>query len=234
MLSSRRAACLCTTAGTRCIRRDNIVTFDTIGKAPQGTEIAQMTKSRRRKGISQGRLRLDLPNFVPYRITTLAALIRRAFAEIYREDPGLNEPEWKVMTTLAHYGPLPSDDIGHYVTLDRVAVSRALARLIALRLAKRATNMADRRTFVVDLTPRAARVYDRMAADALAVEEQVLTALTEGEVRTLLGLIDKVETCFRGPEDQQRIALMGAARETAEGHRATPKKRARRKSPAVK
>jgi DNA-binding MarR family transcriptional regulator len=193
-----------------------------------------MTKTRRRKEIGQGRLRLDLPNFVPYRITTLAALVRRALGEIYRDDPGLNEPEWKVMTTLAHYGPLPSDDIGRYVTLDRVAVSRALARLMALRLAKRTKNTADRRTFMVDLTPHAARVYDRMAADALAVEEQVLAALTEGEVRTLLGLIDKVETCFRGPADQQRVALMQAARETAEGRRATPKKRTRRKSAAVK
>ena len=188
-----------------------------------------MTKTRRRKEIGQGRLRLDLPNYVPYRITTLAALIRRAFAEIYRSDPGLNEPEWKVMTTLAHYGPLPSGDIGHYVTLDRVAVSRAVARLMALKLAKRTENRADQRTYMVGLTAQAARIYDRMAADALAVEEQVLTMLTEAEVRTLLGLIDKVESCFRSPDDQKRIALMQAARETAEGRRATPKK-AQRKS----
>lgn len=195
-----------------------------------------MSKARRRKtaGISkaatQGRLRLDLPNYVPYRITTLAALIRRSFAEIYRRDPGLNEPEWKVMTTLAHYGPLPSGDIGHYVTLDRVAVSRALARLIALRLARRSKNPADHRTFMVDLTPHAARVYDRMAADALAIEEQVLTTLTESEVGTLLTLIDKVEAAFRSPADRKRILLMQAARDLAEKTGEASRKPSRRKS----
>ncbi|HWM48332.1 MAG TPA: MarR family transcriptional regulator [Xanthobacteraceae bacterium] len=172
-----------------------------------------MKAGRRRAAIrSEGRLRLDLPNYVPYRITSLAALIRRAFAQIYRDDPGLNEPEWKVMTTLAHYGPLPSGDIGHYVTLDRVAVSRALARLIKLGLVTRARNDADQRTFLVDLTPRAARVYDRMAADALAIEERVLTALDEDEVRSLLALLDKVEGCFLSPADQRRVRLMHAAR----------------------
>jgi len=163
-----------------------------------------------------GRLRLDLPNYLPYRITSLAALIRRAFAEIYRKDPGLNEPEWKVMTALAHFGPQPSGDLGHYVTLDRVAVSRALARLIELGLATRAKNPDDRRMFTVDLTPRAKRLYDRMAAQALAVEEPILAALDHDEVRELVRLIDKVEACFRSPADRRRQMLMRAAREAAE------------------
>jgi len=160
-----------------------------------------------------GRLRLDLPNFVPYRITSVAALVRRAFAEIYREDPGLNEPEWKVMTTLAHFGPLSSGDVGHYVTLDRVAVSRALARLLKLGLATRTANPADQRMFTVDLTPRAAKVYDRMAQEALTLEESILTVLDQQEVRELLRLLDKVESCLRSPADLRRIALMQAERE---------------------
>src|SRR6476646_8780503 len=86
----------------------------------------EMTTRKRSKPGAPRHRRLDLPNFVPYRITVLATLVRRALASIYRDDPGLSEPEWKVMTTLAHYGPVPSGDIGFYVTLDRVAVSRAL------------------------------------------------------------------------------------------------------------
>lgn len=154
-------------------------------------------------------VRLDLPNFVPYRITVLATLVRRALAEIYRDDPGLTEPEWKVMTTLAHYGPLPSADIGLYVTLDRVAVSRALARLIKLKLATRVRN-ADRRMFTVDLTGRAARIYDRMAADAVALETGMLEGLKRADVRRLLGLLDTIETSLRNPSDRQRLELIRA------------------------
>ncbi len=176
-----------------------------------------MSKPRRRsprrtRAAPAGRLRLDLPNYLPYRLTTLAALIRRAFAEIYRDDPGLTEPEWKVMTTLAHYGPLPSGEIGLYVTLDRVAVSRAVARLVALGLATRTDNPDDQRTFMVDLTRHASRVYDRMAAEAIAIEERMLAALDEDEILMLLRVVDKIEARFRSPADQRRIQLMRAAR----------------------
>jgi len=184
------------------------------GSSKSATRLAKSPSRSVRKppkpALPPGRLRLDLRNFVPYRITTLAALVRRELATIYRKDPGLNEPEWKVMTTLAHFGPLPSGEIGHYVTLDRVAVSRALARLIALGLATRMPNANDQRMFTVDLTPRAARLYDRMSAQALAIEETILAALDQDEVRDLLRLLDKVESCFRSPADRRRLLLMRA------------------------
>ena len=180
-----------------------------------------------------GSLRLDLPNYVPYRITSLAALVRRALADIYKDDPGLNEPEWKVMTALAHFGPLPSGDIGTYVTLDRVAVSRALARLLKLGLATRTENAADLRMFTVGLTPRAAQIYDRMAAQALELEEPVLETLDQHEVRELLRLLDKVESCFRSPADQRRMILMRAAREIETAPAKSPRRKPRSRGAKV-
>jgi DNA-binding MarR family transcriptional regulator len=175
-------------------------------------EVKVATNSRHKtRAAPRRRLRLDLPNFVPYRITVLATLVRRALAEIYRDDPGLSEPEWKVMTTLAHYGPVPSGDIGAYVTLDRVAVSRALARLMKLGLATRSKNAADQRTFMVDLTARAGRIYDRMAADTMALEQRLLSGLRPKDVRTLLTLLDDMEIKLRSPADARRLALMQGA-----------------------
>jgi DNA-binding MarR family transcriptional regulator len=171
----------------------------------------------KRRAATGRRLRLDLPNFVPYRITVLATLVRRALAEIYRDDPGLSEPEWKVMTALAHYGPVPSGDIGVYVTLDRVAVSRALARLMKLGLVTRARNASDQRTFMVDLTAPAARLYDRMAADTLALEARMLHSLRPTDVRNLLTLIDTIEASLRSPADQRRLLLMQSKGAAAEG-----------------
>ena len=168
------------------------------------------------------RLRLDLPNFVPYRITVLATLVRRALAEIYRDAPGLTEPEWKVMTTLAHYGPLASGDIGLYVTLDRMAVSRALARLMKLGLATRTRNADDQRTFMVDLTARAARTYDRMAADALALETRMLKGWPQKDVRRLLAALDTIETSLREPEDRRRLLLMQKGPAERKGRRRRP------------
>ena len=174
---------------------------------------------REKKRPKGGRLRLDLPNFVPYRITVLATLVRRTMAEIYRDDPGLSEPEWKVMTTLAHYGPLPSGDIGFYVTLDRVAVSRALARLKKLGLATRAENAADQRTFMVALTARAEDIYDRMAADLLALQRRILSGLSQKDIHALLGMLDSLETSLRDPADRRRLMLMQSAGATGEAAR---------------
>jgi DNA-binding MarR family transcriptional regulator len=192
---------------------------------PMAAKKSRKLQTRSVKPLARaGSLRLDLPNYVPYRITSLAALVRRALAGIYKDNPGLNEPEWKVMTTLAHFGPLPSGDIGTYVTLDRVAVSRALARLLKLGLATRTENPADQRMFTVGLTPRAAKIYDRMAAQALELEDPILEALDQHEVRELLRLLDKVEACFRSPADQRRMMLMRATREV-EADTAKPRRK---------
>jgi len=165
-----------------------------------------------------GHLRLDLPNYVPYRISIVAALVRRSLSDIYRHHPNLTEPEWKVMTTLAHYGPLLSGDIGLYVTLDRAAVSRALARLIEKGLASRTESKRDQRMFLVDLTPEAATMYDDMARHALDIESRILEKLEPDEIRQLLSLLDKVESCFRSYADRRRTSLISTAREFSESH----------------
>ena len=172
-----------------------------------------------RKAKSQSdHLRLDLPNYVPYRISIVAALVRRSLSDIYRHHPGLTEPEWKVMTTLAHYGPLLSGDIGLYVTLDRAAVSRSLARLIEKGLASRTESKRDQRMFLVDLTPEAAEMYDDMARHALEIESRILETLEPDDIRQLLLLLDKVESCFRGYADRRRTSLISTAREFSESH----------------
>ena len=167
---------------------------------------AQAAPSRRGQ-----RLRLDLPSYLPYRLSIVATLVKQALADIYKDDPGLTEPEWKVMTLLAHHGPVASGDIGSFVTLDRVAVSRALAKLIERGFVSRRVNPNDQRTYQVDLTDKAARIYDRMAAEALEIEQAILSRLDPGEAQTLLAILAKVEQALRRPADLRRLALLAMA-----------------------
>jgi DNA-binding MarR family transcriptional regulator len=141
--------------------------------------------------------RFDLENFVPYRISILATLIRRALSEIYRDDPGLTEPEWKVLTTIAHKGPLPSGEIGPHMTLDRMAISRALTRLIKLKLVARAPLERDQRMTEVKLSAHGDRVFSALARQAAAIEDVILNPLTAAEASDFLRLIDKIEVNFR-------------------------------------
>ena len=167
--------------------------------------------------------RLDLENFFPYRISILATLIRRAISEIYRDEPGLTEPEWKVLTTLAHKGPLPSGDIGLHMTLDRMAVSRALTRLIELGLVGRTPYERDQRMSEVNLSPYGSKVFDRLARQAAMIENSILESLDRKEVAELLRLIDKLESHFRAHANPRRPTLIRAADVISKAHSKNPK-----------
>ncbi|MFZ0838364.1 MAG: MarR family transcriptional regulator [Xanthobacteraceae bacterium] len=158
-----------------------------------------------------GPFRLDLENFVPYRISILATLIRRALSEIYRDDPGLTEPEWKVLTTIAHKGPLPSGDIGLHMTLDRMAISRALTQLIKLKLVARSPLERDRRMTEVKLSEYGDRIFSALARQAVAIEKIILDPLSTEEASEFLRLIDKIEMNFRAHGNPRRPTLIQTA-----------------------
>jgi len=172
-----------------------------MGKARTSTQKDSAARKR-------PRLTLPLPRFLPYRISILSALIGRAIGESYRTNPGLSAPEWKVMSVLAYYGAMPSGDIGRYVTLDRTAISRALARLAELGFVNRMPNRRDQRMFLVDLTAAGIKVYDRIAPEALRIEAAILKSLTADELTELYRLFDKIEDYFRCQLDPRRPALV--------------------------
>jgi DNA-binding MarR family transcriptional regulator len=155
--------------------------------------------------------RFDLATFVPYRISILATLVRRALAEIYRDEPGLTEPEWKVLTTVAHMGPLASGDIGLHMTLDRMAISRALARLIRLKLVARAPLERDQRMWEVKLSDHGERIFSALARQAAGIEKMILQPLSSEEASEFLRLIDKIEMNFRAHGNPRRPTLIHTA-----------------------
>ena len=164
-----------------------------------------------RRQVEDGPFRFDLATFVPYRISILATLIRKALGEIYREDPGLTDPEWRVLTTVAHMGPLASGDIGLHMTLDRMAISRALTRLIKLKLVARAPFEQDQRMSEIKLSPHGERVFSALAREAASIEEIILAPLSRTEVSEFLRTIDKIEKNFRAHGSSRRPALINTA-----------------------
>jgi DNA-binding MarR family transcriptional regulator len=178
-------------------------------KTPRSAQAA------RRK--QDGHFRFDLANFVPYRISILATLIRHALSEIYRDEPGLTEPEWKVLTTIAHEGPLPSGDIGLHMTLDRMAISRALTRLIKLKLVTRSPFVRDKRMTQVRLSSQGERVFDVLAREAAKVEEAILSPLSNAEISDFLRTINKIEEHFRAHGNPRRPTLIKAATAMSKG-----------------
>ncbi len=109
-----------------------------------------------------------LERFVPYRLSVLSNAISRSIARLYHQRFGLAIPEWRVMAVLGRFGPLPANGVCRRTEMDKVRVSRAVARLQARGLVERRTDAADRRRSVLRLAPQGRDIHDRIVPLARA------------------------------------------------------------------
>lgn len=140
---------------------------------------------------------LRLADFLPYRLSVLANRVSRALAGRYAEEFDLTIPEWRVMAVLGETGELTAGDLADATEMDKVAISRAVARLRAAgRLAAR-TDAGDQRRSHLKLTAAGIAVYRRIAPLALGLEARLLAALTPAERAALDGLLSKLAAAAR-------------------------------------
>ncbi len=76
--------------------------------------------------------------------------------------------------------------------MDKVAVSRAVARLLQRGFLQRATHGDDRRRSVLSLSARGFEVYDEIAPMVLESEQQLLAGLNPDEREQLDALLLKL------------------------------------------
>jgi DNA-binding MarR family transcriptional regulator len=141
---------------------------------------------------------LVLEDFLPYRLSILSNRISRAIAARYAEAFDLSIPEWRVIAVLGRRPGLTAKQIAEATEMDKVAVSRAVARLVA---AKRVAGRADRtdaRRQLLALTPQGESVHARIAPIALASEQRLLAALDARERAQLDVLIDRLLGAAKG------------------------------------
>ena len=100
------------------------------------------------------REKLHLEGFLPYRLSVLSNTVSSAIAAAYFANFGLSIPEWRVMAVLAANPGLSAAEVTARTAMDKVAVSRAVATLLAAGRLQRTTAPADRRRTHLALTPR--------------------------------------------------------------------------------
>ena len=125
------------------------------------------------------RAQLELKNFLPYRLSVLSNRISSAIAREYSQRFGLGVTEWRVMAVLGRNRGLSANQVAQRTAMDKVAVSRALARLLERGLVQRDTHGDDRRRSVLELSPVGYTVYDEVAPMALECERRLLAGLDE-------------------------------------------------------
>jgi len=138
---------------------------------------------------------LYLENFLPYRLSVLSNRVSQTIADMYQKRFGLAITEWRVMAVLGRYPDLSANEVAERTAMDKVAVSRAVARLLERSLIKREIHSDDRRRSVLSLSEVGYTVFDEIAPMALAAEQRLIAPL-DAEERAML---DRLMQKLSGP-----------------------------------
>lgn len=137
---------------------------------------------------------LQLEAFLPYRLSILSNTVSQAIAREYQQRFHLGMTEWRVIAVLARYDAegLSARELAERTAMDKVAVSRALARLIAAGRVLRRTHRGDKRRSVLRLSARGWTIHAVVAPCARAHERELLARLDADERACLTRILDKL------------------------------------------
>jgi DNA-binding MarR family transcriptional regulator len=137
---------------------------------------------------------LELERFLPYRLSILSNRVSQAIAREYQQRFDLSMTEWRVMAVIARYDGdgLSASAVAGHTEMDKVAVSRALARLVAAKRVTRRAHDGDKRRSVLRLSAAGWKVHDTVAPLARAHEQAMLAELTAEDRRALARILDKL------------------------------------------
>lgn len=135
---------------------------------------------------------LVLEEFLPYRLSVLSNRISSAIASRYAEAFDLTIPEWRVIAVLGQRPGLTATGVADATEMDKVAVSRAVAKLVGKRRIAARADACDARRQLLSLTRDGESLHARIAPLALATERRLLATLSAREQDQLDALIDRL------------------------------------------
>ena len=124
---------------------------------------------------------MALPDFMPYRLDVLNGDLGRLLGRIYAAGQDVGEHEWRVMVVLGGEQPLAANEVGERASMDKVQVSRAVARLVSSGLVIRHQDKVARRRSSLRLSAKGSRLLGKLVPAAEAQAATVLEALSERE-----------------------------------------------------
>ncbi|MDH3622034.1 MAG: MarR family transcriptional regulator [Gammaproteobacteria bacterium] len=135
---------------------------------------------------------LILEDFLPYRLSILSNTVSTMIAHIYEERFGLSIPEWRVIAILGRFPGLSAVEVAERTLMDKVAVSRAVTKLVKNGRIDREFADADRRRSILNLSEEGRRVHDEIAPLALKFERDLLLEISDDETEQLRIIMDRL------------------------------------------
>ncbi len=146
---------------------------------------------------------LALESFLPYRLSLVSNLVSSAIAADYSNRFDLTIAEWRIMAVLGIFAGISATEVGRRTAMDKVQVSRAVARLLSSDRIERLPDHNDRRALRLHLSPAGRHIYDQIVPLARAHEAALVGILNDREREQLDRLMSKLliraeSYCVRG------------------------------------
>lgn len=135
---------------------------------------------------------LILEDFLPYRLAILSHTVSSLIARVYDKRFGLTIPEWRVIAIVGRFPGLSAVEVAERTMLDKVAVSRAVTKLIKAGRIDREFADADRRRSILTLSEEGRKVHDKVAPLAMEMEADLLHGLDDEQVAILNIIIERL------------------------------------------
>jgi len=139
-----------------------------------------------------------LESFLPYRLAVLANTVSKGIARLYADRFGITISEWRILAILGAFGPATASAIQGRSAMDKVQVSRAIARLTEAGLIDRTVDEADRRRQTIAMTAAGERGYREIVPLARAREAALLEGFSAEERDVLDRLLDRLQERAEG------------------------------------
>lgn len=144
---------------------------------------------------------LILEDFLPYRLSILSHTVSTTIAQVYDKRFGLSIPEWRVIAILGRFPGLSAVEVADRTLMDKVAVSRAVSKLLKNGRIDRQFADADRRRSILNLSEEGRRVHNEVAPLALQFERDLLDGLSDDERDKLDTIMERLLSRARDLDD---------------------------------
>ena len=122
----------------------------------------------------------------------LQAAARRPVVRLCEAQFGITRREWRMLAQLADSEGMPSSALAERAALDRAQTSRAVSALVQKGLVARTPRPGNRREVLLHLTERGRALYAALLPRVAAINQELLSVLSETEVATLDALVQRL------------------------------------------
>ena len=135
---------------------------------------------------------LLLENFLPYRLAVTSNTISTTLARAYDKRFNVSIPEWRVIAVLGRFPGLSAVEVAERTLMDKVAVSRAVTKLIKNGRIVRDFADTDKRRSILNLSIIGKELHDKIAVLALEFEKELKQEFSSEEMENLNRAMEKL------------------------------------------